>query len=100
MELALWVIAGLLALACYLLFLILGAILKLYRLTMTVSDMNDENQRRVWSCVRRLHMVEYVVRDIRAQRMVPGARFDASVEDSRRDEQIRQDERDQEQMRL
>ncbi|WP_122283807.1 hypothetical protein [Pseudomonas syringae group genomosp. 3] len=62
---ALWVIAGLLVLVCYLLFLLLGAVVKLRQTTLVASDMNDENQRRVWSYVRRIRMVEHVLKDIR-----------------------------------
>ncbi len=61
------VIAALLALACYLLYLVLSAVIKLISLTTVASDMNDENQRGIFSCAKRIHMVEHIVRDIRGK---------------------------------
>jgi cytochrome c-type biogenesis protein CcmE len=67
MVTALWIIATLLAVACYLLYLTLSAVLKLISITTVASDMNDENQRRIFSCAKRLHMVEHIVKDIRGK---------------------------------
>lgn len=100
MDVVLWVIAVLIAVACYLLYLVLGTLIKLLRLTTIASDMNDENQRRVWSCVRRIHMVEHVLKEIRKQGHGEEERLESFFKDQAHEQSIFDEEHNQQQMNI
>lgn len=65
MTLVLWVIAGLLLIVCIFLSMAVKQLALIARLTITASDMNEENQTKIISGVRRIHMVEKVLKDVR-----------------------------------
>ncbi|HEX8542686.1 MAG TPA: hypothetical protein VF671_13375 [Pseudomonas sp.] len=100
MDIALWIIAALIAVACYLLYLVLGTLAKLLRLTTIASDMNDENQRRVWSCVRRIHVVEHVLKGIRKQGLSEAEHLESFFKDQAHEQSIFDDEQSQQQMKI
>lgn len=96
----LWVIAALLAVACFLLYLVLSAFINLTRLTTVASDMNDENQRRIWSCVRRIHMVEHVLKGIRKQGLSDEEQLEIFFKDQAQQQSLYDDEKIQQQRNL
>ncbi|WP_426115917.1 hypothetical protein [Pseudomonas sp. DSP3-2-2] len=67
MDIAIWVIAVLLVFVCVLLSRTLSALNRIATLITAASDMNDENQRQIFSCVRRIHMVEHMLKGIRSK---------------------------------